>query len=269
MADGDVDAIQLLRLIVASSLIVGLLVQDGVECHSGFAGLTVTDDQFALATANGDHGVHGLQAGCHRLVNRFARDDAGGLLVSHATLGCRDRAFAVDRVAKTVHNAAQKGVACGHVHDGLGALDGVAFFDVLVRTEDHDADVVDFEVQRHAADPAGEFHHFTGLDIVQPVHTGDAVADRQHAANFGHLCVFAKVLDLVLKDRRDLSSLNSHHPTSFIAFWRAASFDLTEVSIMVEPSLTIRPPMRLSSTVVFSFTVLPTEAFSVSASFLA
>ena len=74
-----------------------------------------------------------------------------GCLFSHAALGCRNRALAVDRVAKAVHNAAQQSVARRHVHDGLGALDGVAFFNVLVRTKDNDADVVDFEVVRVVA----------------------------------------------------------------------------------------------------------------------
>ncbi len=176
LPDGDIDAIELLRLVVASRLVIGLLVQDGVECHRGLAGLTVANDQLALATANRDHGVHGLQAGCHRLMHRLARDDAGGLHIGHATLGRGDLAFAVDRVAQTVHNAAQQRVARGHVHDGLGALDDIAFLDVLVGTEDHDADVIDFEVQGHPADTTGEFHHFTGLDIVQSMHTGNPVA---------------------------------------------------------------------------------------------
>ena len=132
--------------------------------------------------------------------------------------------------------------------------------------EDHDTDVVDFEVQRHPADAAGEFDHLAGLHVVQAVDAGNPVADRQHAANFGHFGILAEVLDLLLQDRRDLSSLDSHYPTSFIAFCSAASFARTEVSIIVEPSLTTRPPIRLSSTVVFSFTSLPTRAFSVAAS---
>ena len=242
---------------------------DGVDGQRGLAGLTVTDDQLALAAADGNERVDRLEAGLHRFAHRLARDDARGLLLdAHALLG-NDRTLAVDRVAQTVNHTAKQRVACRHVHNGLGALDDVAFLDVLVGAEDHDADVVDFEVQRHPADTAGEFDHLAGLDVVQPVDAGNPVADRQHATDFGHFRILAEVLDLLLEDRRDLSSLDSHHPTSFIAFWRAASFDLTEVSIMVEPSLTIRPPMRLSSTVVFSFTVLPTEAFSVSASFLA
>ena len=61
-----------------------------------------------------------------------------------------------------------------------GAADGVAFADLAVIAEDHDADVVGFQVQRHAAcSPAdGEFHQLTGHDVLQPEHPGNAVADR-------------------------------------------------------------------------------------------
>src|SRR5690606_16670555 len=145
----------------------------------------------------------------------------------------------------------------------------VAFLDRAVVTEDNDTDVVAFEVQRHAADAAGEFHHLAGLDVVQTVDTGDTVTHREDATDFGHFDLLAEVLDLLLEDRRDLSCLDTHYPTSFMLCWRAASFDLIEVSIIFEPTLTIRPPMRFSSTATFSFTVLPTFAFRVAASWSA
>jgi hypothetical protein len=75
--------------------------------------------------------------------------------------------------------------AGGHVHDGVGALDGVAFLDVAVGAEDHDADIVGFEVQRHAPDAAGELDHLTGLHVVEAVDARDTVADAEHAAHFG------------------------------------------------------------------------------------
>src|SRR3546814_1562386 len=46
LADGNIDAVELLALIVA--LIGGLLVDEGVDGDSGLAGLAVADDQLAL-----------------------------------------------------------------------------------------------------------------------------------------------------------------------------------------------------------------------------
>src|SRR5690606_6248503 len=84
LADGDVDAVQLLRL--RAAIVDGLLVEDRVEDDGGLAGLAVADDQLALAAADRNEGVDGLQAGRHRLVHRLARNDAGRLDVDAATL---------------------------------------------------------------------------------------------------------------------------------------------------------------------------------------
>src|SRR3712207_8742182 len=51
-----------------------------------------------------------------------------------------------------------------HVDDGARAFHGLPFRDVAVGAEDHDADVVGFEVERHAARAALELDHLAGLD---------------------------------------------------------------------------------------------------------
>ena len=110
-----------------------------------------------------------------------------------------DRALAVDRIAERIDHAAEQALADRHVHDGAGALDGVAFLDGAVVAEDHDADIVAFEVQRHALDAAGKLDHLAGLHIVEAVDAGDAVADRQHLADFADLGFLAEILDLALR----------------------------------------------------------------------
>jgi hypothetical protein len=53
---------------------LSLLVDDRVDRDGGLAGLAVADDELALAAADRDHGVDGLDAGLHRLVARtYAR----------------------------------------------------------------------------------------------------------------------------------------------------------------------------------------------------
>jgi hypothetical protein len=114
-------------------------------------------------------------------VHRLARNDARRLDVdAHTALRRLDRALAVDRVAEAVDDAAEQTLADRHVHDGAGALDGVAFLDLAVRAEDHDADIVGFEVQRHALHAVGELDHFAGLHIVEAVDAGNAVTHAQH-----------------------------------------------------------------------------------------
>src|SRR5690606_40379590 len=58
------------------------------------------------------------------------------------------------------------------VHDGAGTLDDVAFLDGTVIAEDHDTDIVGFEVERHALDAARELDELTGLHLVEAVNAG-------------------------------------------------------------------------------------------------
>src|SRR4030088_3062328 len=260
LADRDVDAIQL-------DLLVGLrverlLVQDGVERDRGLAGLAVADDQFALAAADRDQRIDGLEAGRHRLVDRFARDDAGRLDVdAHALVGL-DRTLAIDRIAERIDHAADQALANRGIDDGAGALDGLTFLDLAVGAEDHDADVVGFEIERHAAGAVLELDHLAGLDVVEAVDAGNAVADGQHLSDFGNLSLLAEILDLVLEDRGNFRGADVHQPASFIACLIELSLVRSELSTMRLPSLTTRPPMIERSTFTLSETSLPVTDFS-------
>src|SRR5690606_17436622 len=167
-------------------------------------------------------------------------------------------------VAERVDDAAEQPLTNRHLHDGTGALDRVAFLDIAVVAEDHDAHVVGLEVEGHALDATRKLDHLTRLDLVQAVDTGDAVADGEHLTDLGNLGFLAEVLDLVLEDGGDFRGPNIHQPTSFIANLRELSFVLSDVSIIRLPSLTTRPPIREGSTFAEIFTVLPVEAFRAS-----
>src|SRR6266853_3202183 len=260
LADRNIDAIQLDVLVGLG--VERLLVQNGVERDRGLAGLAVADDQFALATADRDQGIDRLEAGRHRLVDRFARNDAGRLDVDAHPLVGLDRALAVDRIAERIDDPAEQALADGGIDDGAGALDGLAFLDLAVGAENHDADVVSLEVQRHAAGAVLELDHFAGLDVVEAVDAGNAVADGQHLSDFGNLSLLAEILDLVLEDRGNFRGADVHQPASFIACLIELSLVRSELSTMRLPSLTTRPPMMEGSTFTLSATSLPVTDFS-------
>lgn len=125
LADGDVDAVKLLGLVVA--VVPPLLVEHGIEGDGSLAGLTITNDQLTLATTNRHHGVDGLKAGLYGLVDGATRQDTGSFHLGTALLGGLDRALAVDGVAERVNNTAEQSLADWHIH-----LDFVS-----VRSEDH------------------------------------------------------------------------------------------------------------------------------------
>ena len=113
------------------------------------------------------------------------------------------------------------------------------------------ADIVGFQVQRHALDAAGKLDHLAGLDIVEAIDAGDAVADAQHFADFADLRFGAEILDFALQDGGDFGGLDIHVLVS--SSWPHAgrpAWCECEESIMREPTLTTRPPSRVGSTLV-------------------
>ncbi len=203
LADGHVEAAD-------AGIALG---QDGVDAHGGLAGLTVADDQFALAAADGRHGVDGLDAGGHGLVHRLAGDDAGRLQFHGAELLGFQRAQAVNGLAEGVEHAAHDLVTHGNREDLAGTLDRVAFLDACVFTQKSNTHVVLFKVQHHAHETAGELEQFHGHGVTDAVDARNAVTDRKDGAGFAHLDPLLIALDLLFDDLADFFGFDLHSPT--------------------------------------------------------
>ncbi len=121
------------------------------------------------------------------------------------------RPLAIDGVAQPIHHPAQQARANGHFHDVSCAADRIALAYGAVVTENHDTDIVGFQVQRHAAQAsAGEFHHFAGHDVLQAEHAGNTVTHRQHLPRFRHICGDIEGSNLLLQDIRYFCRTDLH-----------------------------------------------------------
>ena len=196
--------------VVDADDVLAALVDDRVHRDGRLARLAVADDQLALAAADRHHAVDRLEAGLQRLLHRLPIDDAGREALDRQELLRQDRALAVDRLAERVDDAAEHLVADRHGDDAAGALDGVAFLDLLEVAEQHGADAVLFEVQRDAEHAVRELEHLAGHGALDAVHARDAVADRDDAADFGHVDVDGVAADLVANDLGDFVRSDVH-----------------------------------------------------------
>src|SRR5262249_39755734 len=82
-----------------------------------------------------------------------------------------------------VDHAAQECVTDGHREDFAGALDLLAFFDLLEVTQDHGADAVLVEVQGDTEDTAGELEQLLSHDGRQAFDVRDAVTGVDDSAD--------------------------------------------------------------------------------------
>ena len=201
LADGAVDADQ---------IVLGV-VDDGVQQHGRLARLAVADNQLALAAANGNHRVDGLESGGHRLAHRLAVDDAGGKALDGQALRGGDRSLVVDGLAQRVHHAANHPLADRHAENRPGALDLVALVQLGVVAQNHRAYRILFQAEGQSGDAVREAEQFAGHDLVQAMQAGDAVAQRGDGPDFVHLDLRVVVRDLLAKKLRNLVCLDLSH----------------------------------------------------------
>ena len=106
LTNGDVDGVELLLLL--ASLVPTLLVQHGVERNGSLSGLTVTNDQLTLTTADGHHGVDTLETSLDGLVDGLTGQDTRGLELSTALGLGVDGTLAVNGVTESVDDTSEQ-----------------------------------------------------------------------------------------------------------------------------------------------------------------
>ncbi|GBC97168.1 hypothetical protein HRbin16_02988 [bacterium HR16] len=179
------------------------LVDDSVDSDGGFTRLTVADNELALSPSDRYHAVDGFDACLQWFLHRLAVHHAGCLNLQQAVFIGDNSALLIQGLPQRVHHTSEQRLAYRHGQNASGALDSVPFLDVLVATEHDDADVVLFEVQRHAHRAVGKLDELTHHHVLQTVNTGNAVADLQNRTD-AYLFVAALVLlQLSLEDRCD------------------------------------------------------------------
>ena len=157
----------------------------------------VADYQLALAAADGNHRVDGLDASLYGRVHRLAHDHVGRNTLYRPVLAALDGPLAVDRLAKRIDHAAHEGIADGHRYDAPGAAHQVAFADVAVVAHDDNADRVFLKIEDDTQRPIWEFHDFAGGGISQTNHSRDAVTDLDNGADVYNVLRGLKAFDLL------------------------------------------------------------------------
>ena len=168
-----------------SSFVKLALVNNGVNGDGRFTRLAVTDDQLALAAADGDHGVDGLDTGLKRLVYRLPEDNPRRFAFQRQFESLAfDIALTVDRFTQWVHNPAYKAFADVDGSNAAGAMYTRAFANAFTRAHEHHTHVIFFQVQHDSLNTGLKLHQFTGLSVIQSINTGNTVSYLKNGAIF-------------------------------------------------------------------------------------
>merc|ERR1719468_400394 len=217
LADGNVNAEQLGLSVI--TLVEPLLVNDGIDGNSGFASLSVTNDQLTLTTTNGDKRVNSLDTSLHRLSDGLSGDNTGGLETDTELVLSYKRALAVNGGSQSVNNTAQQLSSDRNVDNSASTLDNIAFLDQLIVTENDNTDVIGLQVKGHTLQSGAEFHHLLGLNVLEAIDTSNTVTNAQHTASLLKVSGRGSTKDSVLQDGADLSRGRSLSPPNLSPFF--------------------------------------------------
>src|SRR5215470_925994 len=121
-----------------------------------------------------------------------------------------DWSLAVDRLANRIHDTPHKGFANWNLCDAPRPFDGIAFLDPNIVTHQHSADVILFQIQGNAIEPARKFQHLAGHGAIETIDFGNPVADLNHRASFFDVDLFVEAFNLLFNDGTDFLCLNLH-----------------------------------------------------------
>ena len=150
LTNSDVDAVEGLDLVL--SIVGSLLVKDSVNSNSGFAGLTITNDQLTLTTTNWHEGVDGLETSLHWLVDGLSWDNTWGLKLNSLSLVGHDWTVTVDWLTEGIDDTTKHTWADWDVDNGTSSLDDITFLNLSIVTQDDDTNVVSLKIQGHTLD---------------------------------------------------------------------------------------------------------------------
>ena len=173
--------------------VLTFLVDDGVNSNSRFASLPVTNDQFALTTSDGHHGVNRFQTRLHRLTDALTRNHARSHFFNNVRQFGVDWAFTVNWLPQRIDHASNQFRSHRHFQNASRAFDGITLRNMFIAPQDHGTNGIAFQIQRQAKSGLairrhGKLQHLALHGIGEAMNANNAISDRDYCAlvaNFG------------------------------------------------------------------------------------
>ena len=180
---------------------LAFLVNNRIYRNRRLTCLPVADDQLSLSPSDRNHGVDRLNARLQRRINPFSRNNAGCDSFYFTVFICLYRSFPVNRLTKSVYNAAQHRIPYRNLYHTARSLYGIAFIDILLAAQKNRANIVLFQIQHHTVYFAGELKQLSLHGIFKAMYAGDTVCNLDNRTHIGYFQFGGISLNLILYDR--------------------------------------------------------------------
>mmetsp|Transcript_20650 Transcript_20650/g.30471 ORF Transcript_20650/g.30471 Transcript_20650/m.30471 type:complete len:245 (+) Transcript_20650:868-1602(+) len=168
----------------SKGLLLGLLVNNGINGDSSLSSLTISNDQLTLSTSNRNQSINSLESGKHGLGNGLSGNNSGSLYLCTGASTVIEGSTSINGLTNSVNNTSKKLLSNGNVYNRSGTLDRVTLKDITIISEDYHSDVVLLEVKSHTTKSASEDNHLSCLYIGKTVNTSNTISYRDDRSGF-------------------------------------------------------------------------------------
>src|SRR5699024_8600247 len=154
------------------------------DTDRGFTGLTVTNDQLTLATADRNHRVNGFHPGLKWFVYRLTLGNTWCLEFQCTAAFVFDCTEVVDWSTQWVHNTTHESVTNRYGQYVAGTVNFHTFLNTLEVSQDNDANFTWVEVLSQSSDAIVETKKFVRHNGRKTFHTGNTVSCARDIADF-------------------------------------------------------------------------------------
>ena len=180
LTDGHVDTVHRI-----SCLVVGTLVDDGIDGDGRLTCLTVADNQLTLSAADRNHGIDSLQSRLQRFRYRLTEDNPRCLtLQRHLAQLSANFAAPVQGHTQRVDYTSQHRFSHVDGSNVLGTLHNHPLLNLVGRTQEHRSHIVLLQIHHRSHDTVFKLQQLVGFRITQTVNTGHTVAHLKHGTHF-------------------------------------------------------------------------------------
>ena len=162
------------------------------------------------------------------LFHGLAIYDTGSQALDWGELCSRDGSAVVQRLTQRIDHSPDQRRPHRDRHDSLGALDDISLAYTRVFPEEHNSDVIFFQVERNSLHAVGKIQKFPGHHLLQSMDPGNSIPDRNHRAYFAHDDPGLVILDLISQYLADLVGPYFHDVPSLL--------DVVEAPVLRRPA---------------------------------
>jgi hypothetical protein len=171
----------------SKGILLGLLVNNGINGNSGLSSLTISNDQLTLSTSDRNQSINCLETGKHRFGNGLSGNNSGSLDLRTGASTVVEGSTSINGLTDSVNNTSEKLLSNGNIHNSTGTLDRVSLKDITIISENYNSYVILFKVKCHTTKSASEDNHLSSLYVGKTVNTSDTISNGNDSTGLGVL----------------------------------------------------------------------------------